>query len=40
MGHLSPLDGIDPDDIGLPLLERQLSTEPIKEVILVMHPTV
>lgn len=40
MGHLSPLDGIGPDDIGLPLLERRLSTEPISEVILATNPTV
>ncbi len=40
MGRLSPLDGIGPDDIGLPLLEHRLSTEPIKEVILAMNPTV
>ncbi len=40
MGRLLPLDSIDPDNIGLPLLEQRLSTEPIKEVILVMNPTV
>lgn len=33
MGHLSPLDGIGPDDIGLDRLEQRLASEHINEVI-------
>ncbi|MFD2180129.1 recombination mediator RecR [Veronia pacifica] len=40
MGHLSPLDGIGPSDIGLDLLEQRLKTESITEVILATNPTV
>ncbi|AAM84643.1 recombination protein RecR [Yersinia pestis] len=40
MGHLSPMDGIGPGDIGLDLLEKRLSTEAISEVILATNPTV
>ena len=40
MGHLSPLDGIGPMDIGLDRLEERLSQEPISEVILATNPTV
>ncbi len=40
MGHLSPLDGIGPDDIGLDRLEQRLESETIKEVILATNPTV
>lgn len=40
MGHLSPIDGIGPDDIGLDVLERQLATGEFKEVILATNPTV
>lgn len=40
MGHLSPLDGIGPDDIGLDLLAQRLERENIKEVILATNPTV
>ncbi|MGL4454371.1 MAG: recombination mediator RecR [Plesiomonas sp.] len=40
MGHLSPLDGIGPDDIGLDRLEERLRTETINEVILATNPTV
>ncbi|RXJ74722.1 recombination protein RecR [Veronia nyctiphanis] len=40
MGHLSPLDGIGPSDIGLDLLEQRLKTEQISEVILATNPTV
>lgn len=37
MGHLSPLDGIGPDDIGLDRLEQRLESETIKEVILATN---
>ncbi len=40
MGHLSPLDGIGPDDIGLDLLARRLDEGNINEVILATNPTV
>ena len=38
-GHLSPLDGIGPGDIGIPQLLERLSKEPIQEVILATNPT-
>lgn len=40
MGHLSPLDGIGPDDIGLDLLEQRLGQENLIEMILATNPTV
>ncbi|WMQ73926.1 MAG: Recombination protein RecR [Sodalis sp.] len=40
MGHLSPLDGIGPDDIGLSRLQERLESENLREVILATNPTV
>jgi recombination protein RecR len=40
MGHLSPLDGIGPEELGLALLEQKLATGDIKELILATNPTV
>lgn len=40
MGHLSPLDGIGPEDIGLDLLARLLDHGEVQEVILATNPTV
>ena len=40
MGHLSPLDGIGPEDIGLNELAKRLDEGEIKEVILATNPTV
>ncbi|WNJ95720.1 recombination mediator RecR [Vibrio ruber] len=40
MGHLSPLDGIGPADIGLDLLDFRLQQGDITEVILATNPTV
>jgi recombination protein RecR len=40
MGHLSPLDGIGPDDIGLDHLSARLDAGEIGEVILATNPTV
>ena len=40
MGHLSPLDGIGPEDIGLDLLSQRLDKGNIAEVILATNPTV
>lgn len=40
MGHLSPLDGIGPAEIGLDQLEMRLANGGISEVILATNPTV
>ena len=40
MGHLSPLDGIGPEEIGLNLLAQRLDTGEIKEVVLATNFTV
>lgn len=40
MGHLSPLDGIGPEALGLDLLETRLATGEVKELILATNPTV
>jgi recombination protein RecR len=40
MGHLSPLDGIGPDELGLGTLEAILDEGGIREVILATNPTV
>ena len=40
MGHLSPLDGIGPADIGLDKLAQRLDQGEIREVILATNPTV
>lgn len=45
LGHLSPIDGIGPEDIGIDqlihLLQQSVSNdEPIKEIILATNPTV
>ncbi len=40
MGHLSPLDGIGPNEIGLNLLQERLATGEVKEVILATNSTV
>lgn len=39
MGRLSPLDGIGPEQIGIPRLERLLEEGEIKEVVLATNPT-
>lgn len=39
-GHLSPLDGIGPDELGLDLLEQRLENKEIKEIILATNSTV
>lgn len=38
-GHLSPLDGIGPEEIGLDLLEARLATHEVQELILATNPT-
>jgi len=40
MGHLSPLDGIGPAELGLDLLEQRLQQGDIEEIILATNPTV
>jgi recombination protein RecR len=40
MGHLSPLDGIGPKQLGLDSLSGLFDTESITEVILATNPTV
>jgi recombination protein RecR len=40
MGHLSPLDGIGPNEIGLDQLDNLLITSDVKEVILATNPTI
>ncbi len=39
MGHLSPIDGIGPAEIGLDKLETLLGSGQLKEVILATNPT-
>ncbi len=40
MGHLSPLDGIGPEALGLGLLETRLASGQVTELILATNPTV
>ena len=40
MGHLSPLDGIGPEELGLAGLEQRLQSESIGELIIATNPTV
>ena len=40
MGHLSPLDGIGPEQLGLDQLEARLAGGEVQELILATNPTV
>jgi recombination protein RecR len=40
MGHLSPLDGIGPEELSLGSLEKRLEGDAIKELIIATNPTV
>ena len=40
MGHLSPLDGVGPSEIGIEAFERLLGEAEVREVILATNPTV
>ncbi len=40
MGHLSPLDGIGPEELGLALLEERLAGGDVEELIIATNPTV
>ncbi len=39
-GHLSPIDGIGPEELGIGELLQRLTTLPLQEVILATNPTV
>lgn len=40
MGHLSPLDGIGPAELGLDVLEARLASGSVRELIIATNPTV
>ena len=40
LGHLSPLDGIGPEELGLDVLETRLASGEIGELIIATNPTV
>ena len=40
MGRLSPLDGIGPEELGLPMLEQYLKDKKVEELILAVSTTV
>ena len=40
MGHLSPLDGIGPEELGIDILEERLERDPVEELIIATNPTV
>ena len=40
MGHLSPIDGIGPEDIGIAQMLKMVADHPVEEVILATNPTV
>ena len=40
MGHLSPLDGIGPAELGMSLLEKRLQDSVVDELIIATNPTV
>jgi hypothetical protein len=40
MGHLSPLDGIGPEELGLGILEERLAEGAAREMIIATNPTV
>jgi len=40
MGHLSPLDGIGPEELGLALLQERLKSGDVQELIIATNPTV
>ncbi|HSG59498.1 MAG TPA: recombination mediator RecR [Woeseiaceae bacterium] len=40
MGHLSPLDGIGPEELGLGALEERLKEPAVTELIIATNPTV
>jgi recombination protein RecR len=40
MGHLSPIDGIGPDELGMADLEKRVRESQVQELILATNPTV
>ena len=40
MGHLSPLDGIGPEELGITVLKQRLEDDPVSEMIIATNPTV
>lgn len=40
MGKISPIDGLGPEDIGLPRLKELVKSKQIREVILALSPSV
>lgn len=38
-GHLSPLDGIGPQELHIPALLSRIANEPVEEIILATNPT-
>ncbi|SIN75679.1 DNA replication and repair protein RecR [Sulfurivirga caldicuralii] len=40
MGHLSPIDGIGPDELGLDALAKRLAEGDVSELILALNPSV
>jgi len=39
-GHISPLDGMGPEDIGLDILEKRMLEGQLNEIILATNPTI
>ncbi len=40
MGHLSPIDGIGPEEIGIPELLKKVQDDAVTEVIIATNPTI
>lgn len=40
MGHLSPLDGVGPEELGMRQLEERFGKEQFREIIIATNPTV
>jgi len=40
MGHLSPIDGVGPEELGLPALQQKVQGQHIEEIIIATNPTV
>jgi recombination protein RecR len=40
MGHLSPIDGIGPTELGIDLLEERLQTDEVQEVVIATSVTI
>lgn len=40
LGHLSPIDGIGPKELGMDLLEQHMQQDHLSEIILATNPTV